>query len=314
MIHIIRKNRFSRVVVIKFLFLLTPLVVVAETSSDMVPEFVKNFLEEKGLRKGKVFLSGFEKIEEFSKFYILPQNYKKSASHNLSFEQSVDGGFSHKAWIYKKNKRLKGKNTNHRAYPTIQMEKTSLGIVKSAVLIEISVWPDIELYPVEGKSWFSLATFTSYNDKEWFRSYLVNVDRNYRLHLMHVPNQGELKADIFSNNKLILPRRQWSKVTTFIDYTKNNRFNSPVIAVWQNGILVAASRFNGRADPYTISANNYPKCLDGWNKKNILGAEKRCNLKYENGLAQMHFGLYAPPLLSEGVIYNDALTVSEIIR
>ena len=284
------------------------------TPNEDVPSFVQEFLGETGLKKAGSYATSFETVEEFSRFYIVPQNHKSTASHSLASELSVSGKSSHKAWIYGKNEQLKNTNTNHRAYPTIQMSKTSLGIVKTAVLVEISVWADIDLYRAEDKSWFSLATFTSYDDTEWFRSYLINVDTDYKVHLMHVPNQGESKPDIFSKAGVALPRRAWSKITTYIDYTRNNRFQSPIIAVWQDGGLVSASRFNDRVDPSSVRPELHPKCLKGWDGREVAQAEKMCGLKYEGGLAQMHFGLYAPPLLSRGVIYNDDLSVSKVVK
>lgn len=286
----------------------------AATGKEDVPGFVKEFVGEPELKKAGTYSTSFETISEFSGFYIVPQNHKNSASHSLSSERSVTGASSHKAWIFKKNEREANANTNHRAYPTMQMSKTSLGIVKSAVLVELSVWADIDLYSSEDKSWFSLATFTSYYDTEWFRSYLINVDKNYRVHLMHVPTQGESRPDIFSGASIALPRRAWVKISAYIDYTTNNRFKSPFIAVWQDGTLVAASRFSDRVDPFGIRPELRPKCLKSWDEKDVSAAERMCGLKYEGGLAQMHFGMYAPPLLSSGVIYNDDLSVSEVVR
>lgn len=279
-----------------------------------VPDFVQKFLGESGLQQKTGFSTGFESVSDFSGHYIVPQNHNRSASHDLSPEQRAEGKFSHKAWIYKRNERIRNVNTNHRAYPTVQMNKTRMGIVKTAVLVELSVWVDINLHPAEEKSWFSLATFTSYSDKEWYRSYLINVDKDYKIHLMHVPNHGESRPDILAYAPIALPRRQWAKITAFIDYTTNNRFNSPIIAVWQDGMLVSASRFSDRVVPENVPRELYPPCLKEWDGKDIATVESLCGLKYEGGFAQMHFGLYAPPLLTDGVIYNDALSVSEVIR
>lgn len=279
-----------------------------------IPTFLEAFLNESNLKIGDAFGTDFESEGEFSPFYVVPFNHKDTATHALTKERSVSGESSHKAWMYGENDQEKAVNTNHRAYPTFQLNKTNLGILKAAALIEFSVWADIDLFPQEGKSWFSLATFTSYNDIQWYRTYLINVDSNYKVHLMHVPIQGESSPDIYHDKSVVFPRREWSKVTAFIDYSNKNRFGSPIIAVWQDGTLVAASRFNDRVDPVRIPRELLPKCLNGWDKKNVASAEAMCNLKYEGGLSQMHFGLYAPPLLSNGVIYNDNLSVIEIIR
>ncbi len=286
----------------------------AGTSSARLPAFVESFIGEKNLVAKTVFSTGFENVSDFKGFYIVPQNFRNAASHDLSSEQRVDGRLSHKAWIYQKGKLAANANTNHRAYPTIQMAKTPAGNLRGRALIEFSVWPDINLYKREEESWFSLATFSSYNDEFWYRAYLVNVDQEYRVHLMHVPDQGAASPDIYSSRDTVLPRRAWSRISVYIDYTRNNKFDSPVIAVWQNGTLVSASRFNDRVDPFRIPGNQTPPCLKSWSRSSIEEAEELCKLRYEGGLSQMHFGLYAPPSLSSGVIFNDALVVSEVVK
>lgn len=282
-------------------------------ASEPVPQFVQEFVGQGSLVKGRQFTTSFEAVEEFSKFYIVPQNHRKSASHDLSSEERVSGKVSHKAWIYAANPASRTENTNHRAYPTIQFAKSKLGIVQTAVLIELWVWADFDLSRVEGKSWFSLATLTSYDDTEWYRSYLINVDADYRVHLMHVPNHGESAADIVKQAPISLPRRKWAKITTYVDYGRGNRFQSPFIAVWQDGTIVAASRFSDRISLDYIPKSSLPKCLNNWDGKSLERAESLCNLKYTAGLAQAHFGLYAPPLLSSGTIFNDDLSVAEVL-
>jgi len=110
------------------------------------------------------------------------------------------------------------------------------------------------------------------------------------------------------------PRAQWVRVTAFIDYTKNNRFSTPIIVLWQDGQLISASSLVIHMDPESLAEGEYPECLQTWDNVDVSQAELLCGLKSTRGLAQMHFGLYTPPLLSSGVIYNDELTVSEIIR
>ena len=279
-----------------------------------VPHFLSAFLQEDNLAIESQYKMGFNSREDVSKFYVVPQDDQKSASHDLTAEKSIEGGFSHKAWMYKANRRKAGINTNHRAYPTFQMRKTALGIIKTAALVDIWVWADIDMYPVEDKSWFSIATFTSYADNKWPRSYLINVDRNYKMHLMYVPDHPEAAPDIFATKDIVFPRAQWVRVTAFIDYTKNNRFAAPIIAVWQDEQLIAASRLNTRVNIAKLPAHQRPECLALWDQTDLKKAEDLCDLEFTNGLAQMHFGLYAPPLLSSGVIYNDKLEVSEVIR
>jgi hypothetical protein len=180
--------------------------------------------------------------------------------------------------------------------------------------VDFWVWFDVDLEKEEHKNWLSLATFTSYADSNWVRSYLVNVDSDYRIHLMHVPQQGQSLHNIYRDQSIQIPKKQWVNLSIFIDYTEDNRFGSPFVGVWQNEELVAASTFNDRIDPYSIPAEQYPRCLQGWNQQNLTDAEHRCGLNYTGGLAQLHLGLYAPPLLSEGTIYNDKLRIFEILR
>lgn len=283
-----------------------------------IPGYVLSFLGtgQKNLRIGKQYFTSFETVDEFKGFYIAPQNHKDSATHDLSKEQTVSGNLSHKAWMYKKNTVIAGENTNHRAYPTFQFNKTSMGILKGALLVEFWVWADILLKPNSDSRWFSLATFTSYSDKYWYHSYLINVDSRYIVHLMHVPHNAMAVHDIFQTSSIALPRKQWVKITAYIDYLSDNKFASPFIAVWQDGNLVSSSRFDNRIDlNAALQSPNRPRCLDGLPKNaTIEQAEQICGLTFTSGLAQAHFGLYAPPGLGSGVIYNDDLTVSEILR
>lgn len=286
--------------------------------TSIIPSYVLSFLGtgQKNLTIGKQYYTSFETVNEFKGLYIVPQNYMASSTHDLSKEQLVTGNLSHKAWIYKKNSVIANKNTNHRAYPTFQFDKTSLGVIKSAVLIEFWVWADITLNHNSNSSWFSLATFSSYSDQYWYHSYLINVDSNYRVHLMHVPHNAMSVHDIYQTQAISLPKKQWVKMTAYIDYLSDNKFASPFIAVWQDGNLVSAARFDNRIDlNAALKLPSRPPCLDDLPKNaTIEQAEQICNLTFTNGLAQAHFGLYAPPELGSGVIFNDDLTVSEILR
>lgn len=285
-----------------------------------IPKFVIDFLGENTdadtLRIGKQFYTSFESISDFNGFYIVPIINQGTATQSLSNDQRVSGELAHKAFIYGTNTVSMTENTNHRAYPTIQLAKTKTGILTDAVLIEFSVWADFDLRKVENESWFSLATFTSYDDQYWYRAYLINVDADYRVHLMHVPNHDEVIYDIYQTDSVSLPRKKWAKITAYIDYTSANKFKSPFISVWQDGELVSAARFNDRVNLVDAFKNpNKPACLSGLSADSPVDvAEKACHLNYVHGLAQAHFGLYAPPLLGSGTIYNDDLTISEIKR
>lgn len=295
---------------IKSSFILLACFIGSAVAGDLVPSFVLDFLEESGIQRESKYANSFEAVEDFDGHYIVPQNHKGTASHTLDKNKVTNGGFSHKGWLYGHNR----KGENHRAYPTFQMKKTDLGIVDTLVLIEIDVWVDVDLKAAPDEHWFSLATYTSYADQYWSRSYLVNIDKDYRLHLMHVPEHDRSQPDIFQTKELALPRSRWVRLTTLIDYSKENRFYSPIIAVWQGDELVSASRFNDRINPYNIDSSDYPKCLNSWAGASISEAEELCGLHYKGGLAQMHFGLYAPPFLSRGEVYNDHLVVTKLRR
>ena len=68
----------------------------------------------------------------------------------------------------------------------------------------------------------------------------------------------------------LFPMKRWVRVTTYIDFRADG-----VIATWQDGKLTSAARIEGGAGV----------------------------------LEQAHFGLYAPPDLLEGTVFNDDLTI-----
>ena len=75
----------------------------------------------------------------------------------------------------------------------------------------------------------------------------------------------------FQTPTVKFPMREWVKLSVCIDFTKNGETK-----VWQNGTLVSSAK-TGK----------------------------------EGLLTQAHFGLYAPPSLSSGVVYNDDLIITE---
>jgi hypothetical protein len=109
--------------------------------------------------------------------------------------------------------------------------------------------------------------------------------------------------------------RQWVKLDVLLDFSPDNEYRSPYAKVWQDGTLVSAARFNPRV---TLASLNAMKatlpCLKTWDGSSVERAESLCGAVYAGGLAQAHFGLYAPPLLSSGKVYNDDLAIYEIDR
>ncbi len=223
----------------------------------------------------RTFFTSFESVSDFSNFYIVPQNYQGSASHDLSAEQVFSGAKSHKGWIYSAyNPTNPWINNNHRGYPTIQLHKTSGGSFVTPVLITFQVWLDMNLKQMSPENeWFSFATIADDASDAWNSPVLVNLSYDGFVHLMHVPSMGQ-KITSFQTTSLSYPKSQWVQIKVFLD------FQNPegVVKVWQNGTLVSQAKVYCR-------------------KKTI---------------AQLHFGLYAPPTVSSGSVYNDDLKIEEI--
>lgn len=217
----------------------------------------------------RTFQTSFESVDDFQGFYIVPQNHKGSASHELSSAVTHSGNYSHKGWIYATNPpSTVTQNNNHRAYPTIQLYKTAGGAFKTPVLIEFWVWLDLNLSPGE---WFSFATLDHTTSDSW-DAVLVNLSDQGFVHLMHVPYIGQGDR-AFQTSTITFPRRQWVKLTISLHFDSSNGYAS----VWQDDQLVSQA------------------------------AVKRGT----GFLTQAHFGLYAPPSMSSGVIYNDDLLIIE---
>ena len=282
-----------------------------------LPEFVSSFVtgSPSGLHlSGKRYFTSFETVDEFKPFYIVPPKHMGTATHELSAEHVVSGKLAHKATVWAENPVVANTNTNHRAYPTIRFEKTDLGIVKTAVVVDFWVWDELQLRDQPEANWLSLATFTSYNDTLWPHSYLINVGFDRHVRLMHVPHNAMDVHDIFQTDSITLPPKQWVRITAYIDYQSKNRFAAPFIAVWQDGQLVSAARFDPRVYlPGALTAAQRPPCVKALPSGATLEqAEAACKVVYTGGLAQAHFGLYAAPRVSRGAIYNDDLTVAEV--
>lgn len=97
------RKSVKRTIVFWFVAFLYSNTALAQKTTE-IPSYVLSFLGtgQKPLSIGKQYYTSFETIDEFKRFYIVPQNYMSSSTHDLSKEQIVSGNFSHKAWIYKK--------------------------------------------------------------------------------------------------------------------------------------------------------------------------------------------------------------------
>lgn len=226
------------------------------------------------------FQSGFESIADFNGFYITPQNYQNAATHELAGTQSVSG-LSHHAYIYAAGPACPAwQNCNHRAYPTIQLQKTSAGAYRTPVEVELSVRLNMSL---AAGQWVSFVTLTSDPSDAWARTLLLNLGyingtggQPY-VHLYHLPNQGQggwTYQISDANNPLPFPQNQWVTLKVCVDWNSTGGF----ARAYQNGTLVSAGPLSGG-----------------------------CGL-----VQQAHFGLYAPPTLTSGAVYNDNLTIREV--
>ena len=120
---------------------------------------------------------------------------------------------------------------------------------------------------------FSFATFTDDEFDNWNRTVLVNLSHDGFVHLGHVPEQG-MQEHIFQTANITFPQKEWVELKIYLDFS-----NDGYIKVWQNGELVSHAIV-----------------------KNV-----------KNRLAQAHFGMYCPPQMASGVVYNDDLRI-EIIK
>lgn len=224
-----------------------------------------------------IYNFGFENVDEFSNYYIVPLNYMNTSSQELSNEQVHSGTYSHKAWIYGANPDSSiVTNNNHRAYPTIQVYKDSNGAIITPCYITLYIWLDIELQERSPENeWFSFASLSTDASDSWNRVICVNLSSDNIVHLMHTPYQGS-KEWVYQTTDVIFPMREWVKLTIYIDTTPDSGY----IKVYQNDILVSEGL-----------------------------------IKDGNGtIAQMHFGLYAAPSVASGIVYNDDLEIREVDR
>lgn len=223
----------------------------------------------------RTFQTSFETVDDFSGFYITPQAHLNSSYHALNDSMVHSGTYSHKAWITGANSPSLLTNNNHRAYPTVQLYKTNEGAFKTPCYVTFWVWLDMELKASTtggDNDWFSFATFTCDESDNWTRTVLVNLSYDGFVHLMHVPGQGEQNY-IFQTQTLKFPQKEWVELKIYLDFTEN-----AYAKVWQNGELVSSASIQD----------------------------------VENKLAQAHFGLYCPPSMASGVVYNDDLKIEMV--
>lgn len=280
----IGKGKLSYRLIAIILFTLIPLSLYVIFSDELRIRklFIKNITEPTYSGPLRNFKTSFESISDFDTFYIVPPG-EFASSHSLSSENAYDGKSSHKSWITSSRD-----DTNdgmvykpHRAYPTIQFQKTEGGIFRTPALITLYVNADMELKERKGiDDWLSLATLTPDASDEWARTVLVNVTPDNYLRLVHVPRQGQQEYIYQASGqndpegKLRFPYKQWVRLDILIDFDEHAGYAK----VWQNGTLISHANVEGG-----------------------LG-----------GLAQAHFGMYASAAISSGTVYNDKLSIREV--
>lgn len=225
----------------------------------------------------RTFTTSFETIPDFDGFYIVPQDTYDS-TQDLLTEQVYDGTFSHKAWILRKRADSNdGLYLPHRAYPTIQFQKTADGIYRTPCLVSMWVYLDITLTVRAGiDDWFSFITLSPDTSDNWARTVVVNITPDGYIRLVHVPNQGEQDYiyQVDSNVSLQFPYAQWVRLDLLINFDSEKGYAK----LWQNGTLISHAAVNGG----------------------------------NSGQAQAHFGLYASAAIESGTIFNDKLRIIEV--
>jgi hypothetical protein len=197
-------------------------------------------------KEHRVFSTSFEEIKDFANFYIVPPG-DHGSDHSLSDDRVYSGNYSHKAVIVVPNDSDNDSQDYkpHRAYPTVQFQKTEEGVFQTPVLVTLWVWLDINLEFRDGiDDWFSFATLSPDTSDEWSRTVVVNLTTDGFVRLVHIPNQGEqihlFQMDSAGEN-VSFPLKTWTRLDVFIDFSKSNGYAK----VWQNGALVSHALVNG---------------------------------------------------------------------
>lgn len=224
----------------------------------------------------RTFLTSFESVDDFEGYYITPNRHKNTTFHELSDSIVVSGTFAHKAWIDGANPPSTASvNNNHRGYPTVQLYKDEKGAFPSPMYITLMVWLDMELNTSTtggDDDWFSFATFTDDESDAWDRTVLVNLSHDGFVHLQHTINAG-VSDYVFQTNSIKFPQKEWVELKIYLDFS-----DEKYAKVWQNGQLVSHARIDN----------------------------------VENKVAQAHFGLYCPPQMVSGIVYNDDLRIEMV--
>lgn len=133
----------------------------------------------------------------------------------------------------------------------------------------VEFWVLLDDAPIGKGEWISLGTLSPDASDAWARVIGVNVGFEGWLHLFHVPVHGA--ADRAFQGTDPFPRGRWVRVTTLLDLDPDHG----AAAVWQDGKLMSAAKVDGG----------------------------------DGDLDQLHFGIYAPPPMTEASVWNDDVEV-----
>jgi hypothetical protein len=244
------------------------------------------------LELGRRFHTGFEDPADLALFYVTPQS--PLTHHEVTTELAHTGASSHKAWVTGAGgPGVERDGPNHRGYPTIQLDKLAapdgIGGFASPTLTELWVWLDVSLGPGQ---WFSFETFSNDRSDRWDRVVTVNLDPAGFVNIFHAPRQYQNDL-AFQRTDVRFPMRTWVRLTTYLDL----RADHGAIVVWQDGVLVSASRVDPAVDQGVSAARDQ------------LGQPPN---EITDRLERAHFGMYAPPEIAAALVYNDDLTISEV--
>ncbi len=121
--------------------------------------------------------------------------------------------------------------------------------------------------------WFNFATLDHTTSTKW-DPVLVNLSDKGFVHLMHVPTHRK-GTTTFQTSTIQFPMKPWVKLTVVLHFDPERGYAK----VWQNDQLVSTAEVRRGTGLFT----------------------------------QAHFGLYAPPSVSNGVVYNDDVVIKELL-
>ena len=163
---------------------------------------------------------------------------------------------------------------SHRAYPTVQFHKLDGGSYQGTVYIELMVYLKDVVIPTGSGHWFSFMTVARRTQDAFWDAVTFNLGYEGIAHLMHVPSVG-LKEWTFQRTDLYFPQNQWVKLGLCINMDPTNGF----ARAYQDGVLVSQAPVYG----------------------------------FDGTVPQVHFGLYSHKDMTSGEVFNDDLTIKEVL-